>query len=514
MFQKENVKKRNCFTLKNKFDIIQRLQNGEKQHKICTEMKLSKSTVASLWKKRDQILKNFESFNSNIKKVKYSTNPEVDKNLLKWFSQKRSENVPISGAILQSKGESLKTILEPTSTNSTLSRSWIERFKKRHAITSGKIVGESNSVDENIVSDWIQNKWPLLRQNFRDEDIFNCDETGLFYKLTPDRTLKFKGESCKGGKLSKERITVLVTANLTGSEKRQLMIIGKYKNPRCFKNIHRLPVNYKFNKRAWMTSEIFTTELREWDQELLRKKRKILLLVDNCPAHPKVEGLRHIKLVFMPPNTSSKLQPMDQGIIHSLKSYYRKILLSRIIDAMDSEDQFSVNLLDAINFINMAWQNVTKQTIRNCFRHGGFIENKENFDSEDELPLSEWIQKNTSAVEALPNGWLQDKFDEYVNVDQNLSTQEDADYLIEQIQIDFNESDEVEDETDIEQEAVQNNVPTLAAARRGLEKARLFLQSQPTTPIDILNSLARTETFIENISSKKHKQTKIFDFFN
>ena len=43
----------------------------------------------------------------------------------------------------------------------------------------------------------------------------------------PDKTLRVKREKCTGGKLSKERVTVLVGANMSGSEKRKLLVIGK-----------------------------------------------------------------------------------------------------------------------------------------------------------------------------------------------------------------------------------------------------------------------------------------------
>lgn len=51
--------------------------------------------------------------------------------------------------------------------------------------------------------------------------MFNGDETGLFYKLMPDKTLQLKGETCQGGKLSKERISLPVVTNFLGTEKRK-----------------------------------------------------------------------------------------------------------------------------------------------------------------------------------------------------------------------------------------------------------------------------------------------------
>ncbi|VEN60670.1 unnamed protein product [Callosobruchus maculatus] len=64
---------------------------------------------------------------------------------------------------------------------------------------------------------------------------------------------------------------------------------------------------------------------------------------------------------------------MDQGVIQSLKSHYRRLLL-KIVHFSDSGGEiFSINLLDGINFLHMAWQRVSKHTIFNCFQHGGFL---------------------------------------------------------------------------------------------------------------------------------------------
>ena len=69
-----------------------------------------------------------------------------------------------------------------------------------------------------------------------------------------------------------------------------------------------------------MNSEIFTSWVKHLDRTMIAKGRKIALIVDNCPAHPYVEGLEAVELVFLPPNTTSKLQPMDQGVIRALKA--------------------------------------------------------------------------------------------------------------------------------------------------------------------------------------------------
>ena len=94
-----------------------------------------------------------------------------------------------------------------------------------------------------------------------------------------------------GGKKAKERVIALFVVSLTG-EKKQPLIIGKSRKPRCFKGIVKLPVSYAANKNAWMTSVLFCEWLLAWDIELQRKNKKILLLIDNYVAHTNTTLLK------------------------------------------------------------------------------------------------------------------------------------------------------------------------------------------------------------------------------
>lgn len=91
------------------------------------------------------------------------------------------------------------------------------------------------------------------------------------------------------------------------------MIIGKSKIPRYLKNVKNLTIDYKSNTKAWMTGDIFSEWLKEWDKQLTKEKHHILLTVVNYPTRPSVQNLDFIKLVFLPPNSTSVLQPVDQG---------------------------------------------------------------------------------------------------------------------------------------------------------------------------------------------------------
>jgi hypothetical protein len=185
--------------------------------------------------------------------------------------------------------------------------------------------------------------------------------------------LSLKGEKCFGGKKSKERVTALVGANMDGTEKLPLLVIGKYAKPRCFKNVKILPCSYTNNAKAWMTGKIFLDWLEKLDKKFYQQKRKVLLLLDNCTAHCLPTNLESIEIKFLPANTTSLLQPCDGGIIKNLKIKYKKRLVNKIIRNLDENKDTKIDLLQALEWLQTAWLSVSRATIQNCFGHCGFI---------------------------------------------------------------------------------------------------------------------------------------------
>ena len=91
--------------------------------------------------------------------------------------------------------------------------------------------------------------------------------------------------------------------------------------------------------------------------------------MDNAPSHPKDQTYSNVKVHFFPANTTSKLQPLDQGIIKCLKSHYRKQLLRKVITKVDQHQEASeiakgINVYDACVWIAQA---------QKCFRKCGFV---------------------------------------------------------------------------------------------------------------------------------------------
>ena len=94
-----------------------------------------------------------------------------------------------------------------------------------------------------------------------------------------------------------------------------------------------LPVYYEFQSNAWMTEQIFT----KWFNEVFVPsvtnylstkglEEKAFLILDNCAAHPDDLSSENgkIKCLFLPPNTTALIQPMDQSPIAALKKSYKQ----------------------------------------------------------------------------------------------------------------------------------------------------------------------------------------------
>ena len=73
------------------------------------------------------------------------------------------------------------------------------------------------------------------------------------------------------------------------------------------------------DKTGW-TGAIFRKWLADLNDRFVKEDRNVLMLLDNFPAHV-VDSMSNIKLAFSPPNQTSKVQPLDLGIIKAYKDH-------------------------------------------------------------------------------------------------------------------------------------------------------------------------------------------------
>lgn len=125
----------------------------------------------------------------------------------------------------------------------------------------------------------------ILCLEYNPNDILNMDKTGLFWKMSPDHMLATKAAS--GGKKSKDRVTIALTSNATGTDDIPVWIIGKSKSLCCLKNINQtlLRIKYRYNKSKWMTGIICKEYLCWLNKRMCLAGRKVLLLIDNFSRH-------------------------------------------------------------------------------------------------------------------------------------------------------------------------------------------------------------------------------------
>lgn len=385
----KNVKKRKKFTLEHKIQAIRLLEQKVSRNIIINKFGMSSATLTNIMKNKKHIAVAYSYLPKKAFKIKKPKNEELDKELFEWFCIQRNRKIPLSGPIMKEKADEIAAKLGYL--DFKCGNGWLHRFKYRHSISFGIISGESESVNPEIVKNFLNVVLPQLLLDYKAEDIFNADETALFYKLLPNKTFKIIGEACRGTKISKDRLTVYLCASMKG-EKRRPLVIGKNKNPRCFKNKNFKFISYQSNKKAWMKSDIFIKELILWDEELRLKGRKIILFVDNCSSHPQIsDRLSNIRIEFLPPNTTSLMQPLDQGIIRSFKTHYKKTIINKMIRNLDIGEPFNITVYDALKYIDLSWQNVSSTVIENCFLKSGlYITNNKSctlngmFDFENE----------------------------------------------------------------------------------------------------------------------------------
>ncbi|XP_020295807.1 jerky protein homolog-like [Pseudomyrmex gracilis] len=127
-----------------------------------------------------------------------------------------------------------------------------------------------------------------------------------------------------------------------------------------------------------MNEEIFNNWYENHFQPTVRQRQlqdnnigEVLLLVDNFKGHNvRDRKSEHFEVMFLPPNTTSILQPMDQELIAKCKKSFRYNLLQKVLQCPKGiqEFYFKHDIKDCIDLIDNAWKSVSKTNIYNAWR--------------------------------------------------------------------------------------------------------------------------------------------------
>jgi len=337
------------------------------------EFKLAKApyrtTIGRALKRKEEFAE-ISSQDSQIKRTRVVTHEVLDTALANWVLQLEHQRLGVTGDIIKEKGRQYAKELK-IDNPPEFSNGWLQAFCGRHAFRQFRSHGESGSAQmDGIEEDLAEIKRKIAQYELK--DVYNMDETGLFYNMAPDRTIASR--QIEGSKKEKTRITIAFTCNADGSDRMEPLFIGHANKPRCFKKKsgQELGFFYLSNKKAWMTGSYFQIFLKKFDMNV---KRKVLLLVDNAPSHVwNGSETPNIEIVCLPPNTTSKLQPMDAGIISSFKRHYRRRQLSHALDLLDAaENPYKVDQLTAMKWAVAAWRDLDQSVLVNCWKHTGIL---------------------------------------------------------------------------------------------------------------------------------------------
>ncbi|CAB5376228.1 unnamed protein product [Rhizophagus irregularis] len=236
-----NNKKKKSLTLAQKKELCEKQRDQKLSGvQLAAQYGISTSTVSDILKRSEHWLSIDTTLpNANNFREKSSVYPQLEEVMSIWVDQQISRNLTINGPIIQQKAVECANLLDIT--NFSASAEWLSNFKQRNNLHTYKKKGEAGSapIDE----------LPQMRAELREilqayelKDIWNCDETALFWRLEPSKTIAH--DPVLGKKRPKERVSILATCNASGDERLPLVFIHKYETPCALKGIEKrsLPV--------------------------------------------------------------------------------------------------------------------------------------------------------------------------------------------------------------------------------------------------------------------------------
>ena len=320
--------------------------------------RLSQSTVSDILSSRYQYLDSKSNPSTSVRKGTGQWH-DLESILYEWQHTLNLRGAYISGDILIEKAHQIWNSL-PQYRNQpppAFSNGWLHRFKQRYNIKQHTYHGEAGSVPEEAEEEMKAIR--TIAGNYNEDDIYNMDETGLFWRMPPSQSLS--SVSRPGVKQDKSRISIICCVNASGTDRLPIWVIGKARTPRALRNVNipAIGAQWRWNRKAWVDQII----MREWLLAFYSHigQQHVLLTMDNFPAH--LAGLElapppsNVRICWLPKNSTSQYQPLDQGIIQSLKIYYRKQWLRYILYHYEhNQDPLQiVTLLDCVHWLIQAW---------------------------------------------------------------------------------------------------------------------------------------------------------------
>lgn len=433
---------RKAYSIKDKLQAIERIKGGERQASVCRDFGVPGGTLRG-WLKDEPKLRWFlEQLGGEVgtqrKKMRLANEEEIDRAVYSWFLTLRQHGVPLSGPLIQAQAEAFARQIYGPECTFKASHGWFWRWQKRHGISSQRIYGEAEPPEASPAPrppvkpepaqplgcgplpdrDHVRAPAPPppTAAGYEDEQIYNANVTGLYWKLLPEQAARLGtgnpwAGSC-GRRWRGDRVTVLLAANLTGSHKLKPLVIGQLPDPPSLRhhNQDKFPASYRYSPDAWLSRPLlrgwFFEEFVPGVRSYLRRsslQQKAVLLVAHPPCasvaarmpfleeseetsrccwrEPLVapEELQTpdgaVRVLFLSKG-SSQLHipaPLEQGVVAAFKRLYKRELLRLAVSCAGGSPldfMHSFMLKDMLFLAGLSWDLVQACSIERCWLLG------------------------------------------------------------------------------------------------------------------------------------------------
>ncbi|XP_007468546.1 PREDICTED: tigger transposable element-derived protein 1-like [Lipotes vexillifer] len=388
-------RERKAITLDVKLEVLRRFEVGEKLSQVAKALGLAVSTVATIRDNKEKIKASSQIATplraSRLTRHRSAVMETMERLLRVWLEDQSQRNVPLSVTVIQEKAKSLFDDLQREQGESSqtakfsASKGWFVRFKERHCLPHFKMSSTAPG-KEDVYPEIL--KSIIQEGEYTPQQVFNVDETGLYWKRMPERTFISVEEKAEPGfKSSKDRLMLLLGGNAAGDFKLKPLLVYHSENPKALEGYSKpnLPVIWRSNKKAWATRSIFHEWFTYFFCPAIEKycaqnnlTNKALLILDNAPCHPvNLSDLSdNVRVEYLHDSTADSIQPMGQGVASTFKAHYLRRTFEHILEATDGDDTAEIrefwrkySIMDAVDNIAIAWEELRPAAVNSAWKN-------------------------------------------------------------------------------------------------------------------------------------------------
>lgn len=359
----------------------------------------SQGTISRILAKKATYM-NSKEHEKDANRLRKPNNQLVRSILQEWINQSLWNGIPITSPIIQETAHAVwqKIPGKYREGNGSFSYKWISNFLAKMDVNIS-VLDEEMPKTPRV---WTFEERSYLKEYFAKlpaKDVFTLDETFLAYNLPLDYA-QYETSSIQR---NIEVATVMLCANLEGTEKIKPLVVGKYNNYRSFRNYfpneptdavsqsalgekmaRKFDISYQSNTKSWLTSNLFHDWLVRWDKRLVAYNRKIWIVLDDSCSHRIINlHLQNITLIYT--SATSKFLPLNWGVLDEFKTRYRIQQYNALIELQNkfeektkqpyyiSFEQSELTMSNAFKFIKNAWDEIPLDTIKANWKSSGII---------------------------------------------------------------------------------------------------------------------------------------------